>query len=74
MHGLSKMVYWRDTRRAIGIDGYTLKHPPLHPKDPRNQTGVEFYDSIALGDYNDDTHHLHGMPQCVYPAYIGNGR
>jgi hypothetical protein len=67
------MVYWRDTRRAIGIGGYTLTHPPLHPADPQTQTGEHFYDSIALGDYNDDTHHLH-VPQCVYPAYIGNGR
>jgi hypothetical protein len=29
LHGLSKMVYWRDTRRAIGIDGWRLMHPPL---------------------------------------------
>lgn len=26
VHGLSKMVYWRDTRRAVGVDGFKLLH------------------------------------------------
>ena len=26
LHGLSKMVYWRDTRRAVGVDGFKLLH------------------------------------------------
>eukprot|EP00040_Diaphanoeca_grandis_P005538 m.33269 g.33269 ORF g.33269 m.33269 type:complete len:680 (-) comp16786_c0_seq1:136-2175(-) len=71
IHGLSKMVYWRDTRRAIGVDGYRLTHPPL--RDNVGPVGTHFYDSVALGDYNDDTHHLR-MDTCIYPPYIGNGR
>lgn len=71
IHGLSKMVYWRDSRRAIGIDGYRLTHPPL--RDVPGATGVKFADRVALGDYNDDTHHLR-MPECIYPAYLGTGR
>ena len=66
-HGLSKMVYWRDTRRAIGIDGYRLTHPPL--RDVLGVTGEHFNDSVALGDYNDDTHELQ-TPSCIYPPYM----
>jgi hypothetical protein len=66
-HGLSKMVYWRDTRRAIGVDGYRLTHPPL--RDVIGLTGVHFNDSVAIGDYNDDTHELR-MPSCKYPQYM----
>jgi hypothetical protein len=66
-HGLSKMVYWRDTRRAIGVDGFRLTHPPL--RDVPGPTGTHFNDSVALGCYNDDTHELR-VPSCVYPAYM----
>ena len=66
-HGLSKMVYLRDTRRAIGIDGYRLTHPPL--RNALELTGEHFNDSIALGDYSDDTHTLK-IPACVYPEYM----
>ena len=66
-HGLSKMVYLRDTRRAIGIDGYRLTHPPL--RNALELTGEHFNDSIALGDYSDDTHTLK-IPACVYPKYM----
>jgi hypothetical protein len=65
-HGLSKMVYWRDTRRAVrGVGGFQLTHPPL--RDTMGNTGIHFNDSVAIGDYNDDTHHLQ-IPSCVYPA------
>ena len=66
-HGLSKMVYWRDTRRAIGLDSYRLTHLPL--RDVPGATGTHFNDSVALGDYNDDTHELH-IPSCIYPPYM----
>jgi hypothetical protein len=66
-HGLSKVPYWRDTRRALGIDGYRLTHPPL--RDWVGMTGEHFTDSVAIGDYNDDTHELK-MPTCVYPEYM----
>lgn len=70
-HGLSKMVYWRDTRRAVrGVTGFQLTHPPL--RDTPGATGVHFNDSVALGDYNDDTHHLQ-MPSCQYPACVIRG-
>ena len=26
IHGLSKMIYWRGTRRAVGVDGFKLLH------------------------------------------------
>ena len=68
-HGLSKFVYLRDTRRAMGVDGYRLTHPPL--RDVPGRTGVHFNDSVAMGDYNDDTHELN-IPSCVCPAGLQN--
>ena len=65
-HGLSKMVYWRDTRRAASA--FRLMHTEL--RDTSGATGVHFFDSVALGEYNDDTHHL---SSCSYPDYM-NGR
>ena len=71
LHGLSKMPYLRDSRRAIGLDGYRLSYPFL---DFFNATGdcrvsFLFEDAIALGEYNDDTHILH---TCELPSYIIN--
>ena len=71
LHGLSKMIYWRDTRRAVGVDGFKLMHTQL--RDTVGRTGVHFKDTIALGDYNDDTHHL-SPSVCTYPKYmVGRG-
>lgn len=72
-HGLSKFPYLRDTRRAVGVDGFRLLHAAL--RDTKGRTGVRFADSVALGEYNDDTHHLknssHGVDWiCTYPKYI----
>jgi hypothetical protein len=69
LHGLSKMVYWRDTRRAVGVDGFKLLHTELRDNSPICPTGTPFNDSIALGDYNDDTHHVLASV-CTYPAYM----
>ena len=33
-HGLSKMVYWRDTRRAVGPNGFKLLHTQLRDNGP----------------------------------------
>ena len=66
-HGLSKWPYLRDSRRAIGVDGFKLLHTQL--KDTPGNTGFQFHDSIALGDYNDDTHHL-ATSVCEYPQYM----
>jgi len=72
LHGLSKMVYWRDTRRAVGVGGFKLLHTEL--RDTLGLTGTPFFDSVALGDYNDDTHHLTASV-CTYPAYMdGRGQ
>ena len=30
-------------------------------------TGIPFYDSVAIGEYNDDCHHL---TVCDYPEYL----
>ena len=69
-HGLSKMVYWRDTRRAIGVGGFKLLHTQLRDNGPGGiaREGTPFEDTVALGDYNDDCHHLKGV--CQYPAYM----
>eukprot|EP00052_Salpingoeca_macrocollata_P019408 m.161088 g.161088 ORF g.161088 m.161088 type:complete len:646 (-) comp20959_c0_seq3:25-1962(-) len=69
-HGLSKMPYLRDTRRsAMGLDDFKLTYPYFDyfnkTGDPR--VGYYFNDSVALGNYNDDTHHLQ---TCTYPDYM----
>ena len=68
-HGLSKMVYWRDTRRAVGVGGFKLLHTQLRDNNDSLPTGTAFADSVAIGDYNDDTHHL-SKSVCSYPAYM----
>lgn len=70
-HGLSKMPYLRDGRRAIGVDNFRLTYAPFdyaNATEPR--IGYHFDDSIALGNYNDDVHHL--KPDTCYPAYMSN--
>jgi hypothetical protein len=65
-------VYWRDTRRAVGVNGFKLLHSQLRDNNASLPTGTRFADSVAIGDYNDDTHHL-ATSVCSYPAYL-NGR
>ena len=58
-HGLAKLPYIRDTRRAIGLDGFILKFDDL--TGPASQkTGTVFPDRIALGAYPVDIHALSG--------------
>ena len=53
------MPYIRDTRRAIGLDGFILKFDDL--TGPASQkTGTVFPDRIALGAYPVDIHALSG--------------
>eukprot|EP00730_Choanoeca_flexa_P013337 TRINITY_DN5212_c0_g1_i2.p1 TRINITY_DN5212_c0_g1~~TRINITY_DN5212_c0_g1_i2.p1 ORF type:complete len:656 (+),score=135.69 TRINITY_DN5212_c0_g1_i2:31-1998(+) len=68
-HGLSKMPYLRDTRRAIGLDGFRLTYDKNmnYYNESSPYTGYRFYDTIALGNYNDDVHHL---KICTYPDYM----
>ena len=64
-HGLAKLPYIRDTRRAIGLDGFVLKFADLTgPAEQR--TGAVFPDRVALGAYPADIHPISG---CDMPAY-----
>lgn len=63
-HGLSKLPYVRDTRRSIGLDGFTLKFKDLVADSTSGRlartTGTRFPDRIALGAYPADIHRLVG--------------
>lgn len=64
-HGLAKLPYVRDTRRAIGLDGFILRFDDL--TGPASQkTGTVFADRIALGAYPADIHPIAG---CDMPDY-----
>ena len=64
-HGLAKLPYIRDTRRAIGLDGFVLKFADL-TGPAAQRTGTVFPDRIALGAYPADIHPISG---CEMPAY-----
>lgn len=65
-HGLAKLPYIRDTRRAIGLDGFVLRFADL--TGPATQrTGTVFADRIALGAYPADIHPISG---CTLPQYL----
>ena len=72
LHGLSKMPYLRDTRRAFGLDDFRLPYAPMDFfNTSRPELGYRFNDTVALGNYNDDVHHL--LPSvCTYPPYMKN--
>ncbi len=64
-HGLAKLPYIRDTRRAIGLDGFILRFDDL--TGPASQkTGTVFEDRIALGAYPVD---IHQLSNCLLPAH-----
>lgn len=64
-HGLAKLPYVRDTRRAIGLDGFVLRFADLTgPAGAR--TGTLFPDRVALGAYPAD---IHPVSSCRMPAY-----
>ena len=65
-HGLSKLPYIRDTRRAVGLDGFILKFSDL-TGPAAQQTGTVFPDRIALGAYPAD---VHPLTQCDFPEYV----
>lgn len=65
-HGLAKLPYIRDTRRAIGLDGFVLRFADL--TGPAGaKTGKIFPDRIALGAYPADVHPISG---CEMPDYV----
>lgn len=65
-HGLAKLPYIRDTRRAIGLDGFVLRFADL-TGPAAQKTGTVFPDRIALGAYPADIHPISG---CSLPAYL----
>jgi hypothetical protein len=67
-HGLAKLPYIRDTRRAIGLDGFVLTFADLSGP-PEQTTGTRFEDRIALGAYPAD---IHPLTCCTHPAYARN--
>jgi hypothetical protein len=64
-HGLAKLPYIRDTRRAIGLDGFVLRFADLSGPAAR-RTGTVFPDRIALGAYPAD---IHPVSTCRMPEY-----
>lgn len=66
-HGLAKLPYIRDTRRAIGLDGFLLTLKDLCGP-PARKTGKRFRDRIALGAYAAD---IHPMVGCKFPQSGG---
>ena len=73
-HGLSKIPYFRDSRRAIGLDGFVLNFEDLQPK-PGDNRGPKFATRIATGAYPVDIHELVGCQYAasttrVYPYYL----
>ncbi|MFM7206883.1 MAG: FAD-dependent oxidoreductase [Planctomycetaceae bacterium] len=64
-HGLAKLPYIRDTRRAIGLDGFVLRFADL-TGPAAQKTGTVFPDRVALGAYPADIHPIAG---CEMPAY-----
>lgn len=72
IHGLSKLPYLRDTRRAIGLDNFRLMYESLaYYNSSSPYTAYRFHDTIALGNYNDDIHKLE-IELCNYPKYLLN--
>ena len=67
-HGLAKLPYIRDTRRSVGLDGFSLTSRDI--VGPASQvTGTQFPDRVAIGSYAID---VHGLTGCRYPSYIAS--
>lgn len=70
-HGLAKLPYLRDTRRSIGVGGFTLKFRDLIGRINDGKldrlTGTPFKDRVALGAYPADIHPLIGY---TYPPHV----
>ena len=52
-NGLVKFPYVRDTRRAVGLDGFRLNHTMMMKAGGRS-TGPHFFDTVGVGNYNFD--------------------
>ncbi|KAH3743989.1 FAD-dependent oxidoreductase [Pelomyxa schiedti] len=65
-HGLSKVPYLRDTRRAIGLNGFLMNISTISGTVSQ-VTGYPFPDRVAIGAYDVD---IHGIKGCTYPSYM----
>lgn len=66
-NGLSKIPYLRDSRRSVGNGDFMLTKSDLTFYYKR-RLGLNFTDSIALGDYFYAD--IHGIFNCIYPDYV----
>lgn len=71
-HGLTKMPYLRDTRRAYaGLDGYRLSYPDLSVPDTKNnRTAQKWNDTVGIGVYFYADIHKMDPNYCPYPSYF----
>jgi hypothetical protein len=67
-HGLSKLPYIRDTRRSVGIGGFTLAITDLtYDASQPQPIGKVFDDRVAIGAYAAD---IHPLANCDYPDFM----
>ena len=61
-------VYWRDTRRAVGVNGFKLLHTQLRDNNASLPTGTRFVDSVAIGGTHRRRNILSSMfcLSCIY--------
>eukprot|EP01112_Ceratiomyxa_fruticulosa_P019682 TRINITY_DN6497_c0_g1_i1.p1 TRINITY_DN6497_c0_g1~~TRINITY_DN6497_c0_g1_i1.p1 ORF type:complete len:588 (+),score=105.17 TRINITY_DN6497_c0_g1_i1:75-1766(+) len=67
-HGLSKVPYIRDTRRAIGIDSFVMTVDNISG-NATDLVGYYYPDTLAIGCYDVDIHRDVG---CTYPSYMND--
>lgn len=72
VNGLSKVPYVRETRRSVGLGGFTLTSTYLRSNFSSQTKNIMFGDRVALGLYAFDSHILYG--NCKYPAYLSEIR
>ena len=65
------MPYLRDSRRAVGLGGFVLRHESEVGNATRPRLGERFYDRVGLGNYGSDIH----ATACDTPApsYLKGG-
>jgi hypothetical protein len=67
-HGLSKIPYFRDSRRSVGPDNYILTQSEITPQNG-SKKGTKFNDRISIGAYPID---IHTLANCNYPPNTTN--
>lgn len=77
VHGLTKFPYLRDTRRAVGLEGFRMDHTTMDDKNGTRKVGYRFSDTVALGSYAFDIHPGDGYgagrsSKCKLPSYLSS--